>query len=126
MRISDCSSDVCSSDLGKQVYQDHQLSRPKVFYARVFNAEQIDGLEHYKAPEPAQSPASQTADIFYGLNNTVLGSASGRERVCQYLYITVAAVLIITKHTLQHNSHTHINQDMQTLNICLHYKKLYK
>src|SRR3546814_15552125 len=103
MRISDCSSDVCSSDLGKQVYQDHQLSRPKVFYARVFNAEQIDGLEPYKAPEPAQSPVSQVADIFYGLDNTVrdavtgsltvtglgfvheIGRESCRERVCQYV-----------------------------------------
>src|SRR3546814_6398568 len=66
MRISDWSSDVCSSDL------------PKVLYARVLNAEQIDGLEPYKAPEPAQSPVSQVADIFYGLDNTVRDAVTGR------------------------------------------------
>ena len=38
---------------GKPRNETVHLDRPRVFYANVFNAEQIDGLEPYKAPEPA-------------------------------------------------------------------------
>lgn len=38
---------------GKQRYALSRLERPKVFYAKVFNGEQIDGLAPYVAP-PAQ------------------------------------------------------------------------
>lgn len=43
-------------DNNKMKYETVKLQRPQVFYANVFNAEQIDGLEPFKAPEPSFEP----------------------------------------------------------------------
>lgn len=48
----------------KQRYEETRLQRPKVFYAKVFNASQIDGLEPYKAPEPTFEPLAAAERIF--------------------------------------------------------------
>ena len=40
-------------DEGNPQYQTVRLARPRVFFAKVFNAEQIDGLEPWIAPAPA-------------------------------------------------------------------------
>lgn len=36
------------NDHGRTVYEDVPLDRPQLFYARVFNAEQVEGLEPYR------------------------------------------------------------------------------
>jgi len=41
---------------GREQYETVRLERPKVFYAKVFNAEQIDGLQPWKAPAPVAIP----------------------------------------------------------------------
>ncbi len=46
-------------DDGKPKTQSCQLDRPQVFYANVFNATQIDGLEPYMAPEPTFEPVEE-------------------------------------------------------------------
>src|SRR3546814_20720778 len=63
MRISDWSSDVCSSDLRWQSGRDSNSQRPDV------------------ASPDTSSPAVQ--------RRGEIGRASGRERVCQYVSITV-------------------------------------
>src|SRR3546814_1677668 len=42
--VRDAAGNAVLDDDGRQVHPESQLTRPKVFYARVFNAEKIDGL----------------------------------------------------------------------------------
>jgi len=48
---------------GKKTFSTVRLDRPKVFYANVFNAEQIDGLEPYKAPELSFEPVEEAEKL---------------------------------------------------------------
>src|SRR3546814_1922473 len=88
MRISDWSSDVCSSDLTKV-----QVGVPVLFV----NEELSPGLkrggvlnvvrhELELVCEADKIPDDITIDV------TEIGRASCRERVCQYVYISVVAV----------------------------------
>jgi antirestriction protein ArdC/phage/plasmid primase-like uncharacterized protein len=51
---------------GNALYETVRLERPKVFYATVFNAEQIDGLEPYKAPERTFEPVEEAEKVLAG------------------------------------------------------------
>ncbi|MBN2752339.1 MAG: DUF1738 domain-containing protein, partial [Rhodospirillaceae bacterium] len=44
---------------GLQRYDDMRLDRPRVFYAKVFNGTQIDGLEPWVAPAPSFNPVER-------------------------------------------------------------------
>ncbi|SOD98567.1 zincin-like metallopeptidase domain-containing protein [Caenispirillum bisanense] len=50
-------------DDGKPKLQTVRLDRPRVFFARVFNAEQIDGLAPLVTPEPAFEPVARAEEI---------------------------------------------------------------
>ncbi|MBS8275603.1 DUF1738 domain-containing protein [Thalassospira tepidiphila] len=50
-------------DKGVAKTRDVRLDRPRVFHAVVFNAEQIDGLAPYIAPEPTFSPVEHAEQI---------------------------------------------------------------
>lgn len=50
-------------DKGVEKTREVRLDRPRVFYAVVFNAEQIDGLAPYIAPEPTFSPVERAEQI---------------------------------------------------------------
>jgi len=50
-------------DKGVAKTRDVRLDRPRVFHAVVFNAEQIDGLAPYIAPEPTFSPVKRAEQI---------------------------------------------------------------
>ncbi|WP_417833990.1 zincin-like metallopeptidase domain-containing protein [Thalassospira xiamenensis] len=50
-------------DKGVAKTRDVRLQRPRVFHAVVFNAEQIDGLAPYIAPEPTFSPVERAEQI---------------------------------------------------------------
>jgi putative DNA primase/helicase len=56
---------------GKTRYEDVRLARPKVFYAKVFNAEQIDGLEPYQTPEPGFEPTQKAEQVLAATNLTI-------------------------------------------------------
>src|SRR3546814_12320230 len=90
MRISDWSSDVCSSDL-LAVLGDVQ--RRRLRGVELAGAEQVgleEFLQHQVAPGPrALSRAARE-----------LGRASCRERVCQYVSLSVVAVSLQNKHTI--------------------------
>ncbi|CDK99661.1 DNA primase traC [Magnetospirillum gryphiswaldense MSR-1 v2] len=57
---------------GQQQYETVRLDRPKVFLAKVFNAEQIDGLAPYVAPAPAFDPIKRAEAIIEGAGIPVL------------------------------------------------------
>lgn len=50
-------------DKGVAKTRDVRLDRPRVFHAVVFNAEQVDGLAPYIAPEPTFSPVERAEQI---------------------------------------------------------------
>ncbi|WP_417799005.1 zincin-like metallopeptidase domain-containing protein [Terasakiella pusilla] len=50
-------------DKGVAKTRDVRLDRPRVFHAVVFNAEQIDGLAAYIAPEPTFSPVERAEQV---------------------------------------------------------------
>ena len=50
--LFDDAGNPLTGDDGKQAYKEVRLERPNTFRINIFNAEQIDGLERYIAPEP--------------------------------------------------------------------------
>ncbi len=63
---------------GKTRKQSYQLERPKLFFAVVFNGEQVDGLEAYKAPEPDFEPHKRAEDILKGSGVRLLNDQADR------------------------------------------------
>lgn len=53
-------------DAGKQIFKEVRLSRPQVFYAAVFNAEQVDRLEPFIVPEAQWAPVDRAEDLIKG------------------------------------------------------------
>src|SRR3546814_9412000 len=72
MRISDWSSDVCSSDLG--VLEALAISLD------IFRGRYRKSFEH-----PSPIPANQVQEYKFRLPTVKIGRASCRERVCQYV-----------------------------------------
>src|SRR3546814_19315524 len=92
MRISDCSSDVCSSDLILALY-----------VVRPFNVGSVDDLlrvTNELSHLEQSGGSSRSAPQFHGQ----IGRASCRERVCQYVSISVVAVSLKNKTDLTYES----------------------
>src|SRR3546814_1611736 len=86
MRISDWSSDVCSSDLLAKCLQHRALDRsdqPRLRDVRVGEAQRVAQVVAVDRRKP--SIRSDGAADRGGRRGRELGSASGRERVCQYV-----------------------------------------
>src|SRR3546814_9985964 len=98
LRISDWSSDVCSSDL--------------LLRGRLGPHAEVDILEQFVEALGAHGfTVNESATLFHSLGMLTLGAASGaiglnaseigrascRERVCQYVSISVVAVSLKTK-----------------------------
>src|SRR3546814_14463385 len=113
MRISDWSSDVCSSDLiGNDLYRlflDADMQYSCAYWPRpdmTLEEAQVAKKAHIAA-KLALAPGQRVLDIGCGwggmaitlaqleavevLGITQIGRASGRERVCQYMWIQVVA-----------------------------------
>src|SRR3546814_16266811 len=110
MRISDWSSDVCSSDLANGS-STGDCTRPTRH--RAATAGQSAGTARLRAkaarPHAGRTPGAD------GLRRREIGRASCRERVCKYVSISVVAVLLKKKtwnrpknHISCHNSKTNI------------------
>src|SRR3546814_18975184 len=99
MRITDWSSDVCSSDLDPRLYDADQRAEALGVYG---------AADHAPAFIAALAPTSPAASVGIGVGK--IGRASCRERVCQYGYISGVAVSLTknihSKHCLHANSHT--------------------
>src|SRR3546814_17643248 len=98
MRISDWSSDVCSSDLVIRGFVLEKgmkgLSAPKIegkfsLRASITGEIVMDGVF---VPEENLLPNVSGLKGPFGCLNKEIGRASCRERVCQYVYISVVAV----------------------------------
>src|SRR3546814_17384345 len=106
MRISDWSSDVCSSDLAaaKQTHHAPELQRRPRLDDNSAAQTDIAGIEHGGLPRrdrPLILGERQREGIvgnaFQDTGRIEIGRTSGRERVCQYVYILVVAVSLKKK-----------------------------
>src|SRR3546814_17376745 len=107
MRISDWSSDVCSSDLRDQTDQDRPQNSKPVSFGEGPQAR----LEMHSRPpitriprRPRSRPARR--------RRRPIGRASCRERVCQYVSISVVDVSLKNKDTTK-NSTSNRQKDSQ-------------
>src|SRR3546814_16466499 len=91
MRISDWSSDVCSSDLAFAV------ERPVAIGTQVVAGEVAGDLAQ---PRQEAGRVLQALEVLPGGEEGILeiGRASCRERVCQYVSISVVAVSLKKKN----------------------------
>src|SRR3546814_20030671 len=107
MRISDWSSDVCSSDLPRVATSSPlrssvspwlKMMAPAAPAAAALLAFCPNGQvpRCIKAMAPAGKPA-KASDSQTQVEVLQIGRASCRERVCQYVYISVGAVLLKKK-----------------------------
>src|SRR3546814_14407170 len=97
MRISDWSSDVCSSDLddgaekneeiGDRISEEALFGLHRITLARAARAD-LDRQQHEHGRQDRRGPAIEQ-----------IGRASCRERVCQYVSISVVAVFLQKKQT---------------------------
>src|SRR3546814_13895982 len=122
MRISDWSSDVCSSDLDKyQVKKEDGTLDPDASWAKFVDGHEAlqkklgagdvapEKPEDYKleAPKDAEGKPIEGVDfesftkdpLFQSFQKAAheIGRASGRERVCQYVSNSVVAVSLTKK-----------------------------
>src|SRR3546814_13404540 len=110
MRISDWSSDVCSSDLEKHYpgrVSATALQNPDfAAYAQAFggHGERVESTEQF-APAFERALASGKPAILHCLLDQI-GRASCRERVCQYVSISVVAVSLNNKTNNRMSLHT--------------------
>src|SRR3546814_17584295 len=109
MRISDWSSDVCSSDLLYDLFLDVDRQYSCAYWTdpghETLEQAQSDKKAHIAA-KLLLEPGQRVLDIGCGWGGMALylnrvadeiGRASGRERVCQYVYISVVAVSLKKK-----------------------------
>src|SRR3546814_14893696 len=104
MRISDWSSDVCSSDLQGAMERRNEL-RWVVGAQRlgrdILDHQELDPVEQLGGRGPFLQPG-HLADIVEQVQRLAhqheIGRASCRERVCQYVYTSVVAVSLKNKN----------------------------
>src|SRR3546814_10543599 len=106
MRISDWSSDVCSSDLlgglaqarrfGEHGFQKLQRNDFATFVDHRVDARHADVLEHGEVLDIGLAKGHPETDA-PDFGQVEIGRASCRERVCQYVYISVVAVVFKKK-----------------------------
>src|SRR3546814_12726964 len=114
MRISDWSSDVCSSDL--------MIGDPAFFLDDLVGDEQLFGAQRARLPQQHDLPPDRLFDdvaLRRLLGSRVaqphqlgdeIGRASCRERVCQYVSISVVAVSLKKTNTANNNNKVQQNK----------------
>src|SRR3546814_18052711 len=125
MRISDWSSDVCSSDLAKswaRVYNSDPYDRLRSWTN--FNLSlRVDGPEDLTFEAYVKNVFNSTpiTDSFLNSEDTSLkiGRASGRERVCQYGWLSVVAVALKKQKKIKepdedNGAHRHITSEQKS------------
>src|SRR3546814_16843640 len=92
MRISDWSADVCSSDLTFYL----RLMYERFGYPGLFAAYNAGPARYAAHLRPGRTLPGETRSYLATLERKI-GIASCRERVCQYVSISVVAVSLIKK-----------------------------
>src|SRR3546814_20990602 len=100
MRISDWSSDVCSSDLRHAaedvlVVHERQIRGGVILFRGTLRVDTPRALETLLA---RFAPLGYTPFVRAESDGVEIGRASCRERVCQYVSISVVAVSLKNKH----------------------------
>src|SRR3546814_11752855 len=110
MRISDWSSDVCSSDLAKSRESNHDCKAVRASSQRSrCSAEAILGMGSGVCATAAHARTSWTSEgesrscPWARSARSKIGRASCRERVCQYVSISVVAVSLKKKKKKDEN-----------------------
>src|SRR3546814_16423736 len=114
MRISDWSSDVCSSDLIVAICSICALTfsvtaSSKAFWLALPSASAASGIvlaSDWRARSAACSAVSLTRNS--ASISLEIGRASCRERVCQYVYISVVEVTLKKQNQHQQQDKNHI------------------
>src|SRR3546814_16715804 len=102
MRISDWSSDVCSSDLARRAPADVGVVAARADVEQQLLAGIVEHRRDHR--DVGQVGAAvvgrvQRIDVTRPHGRPEIGRASCRERVCQYVYISVVAVYLTKKKT---------------------------
>src|SRR3546814_12768672 len=98
MRISDWSSDVCSSDLQLRTDGGLELRHELAQRFGVQLGVQLDAPVALLAREDGLEEALIRPAVAFHAEHDKIGRESWRERVCQYVSITVVAVLLQKKN----------------------------
>src|SRR3546814_13049840 len=113
LRISDWSSDVCSSDLNIWKPTDFTGQAGDFPWGPYFDAAGVAGQAEYLVGQTSafsgEAKAFAAAPLAV-IKDYEIGRASCRERVCQYVSITVDAVIFKKKkhmNTNRTNTYTH-------------------
>src|SRR3546814_16493458 len=109
MRISDWSSDVCSSDLGlprSGGAVGRGAARPDIRATTSRTSARCGSHMLDRSGPAADAGAAES-----GSDREAIGRESCRERVCQYVSISVVAVALKQKETsiTQSRTHSHLN-----------------
>src|SRR3546814_13778180 len=113
MRISDWSSDVCSSDLDSNTRIGSPPLRSTSAGILLFGLAPTKPLENWSPSQMLISQASYSAPAW----PAEIGRESSRERVCQYVYVSVVAVHLNTTsvtplYTLIHSRHLSLHHNL--------------
>src|SRR3546814_20644087 len=101
MRISDWSSGVCSSDLERARPVQHAAVVPdaEIALAPFVGVDEFGPRDVVHQVEQHHAALGHRhADALAGMRGDEIGRASGRERVCQYVWYWVFAVSLKTKY----------------------------
>src|SRR3546814_15854584 len=114
MRISDWSSDVCSSDLSLLPLASESIivRAPSPIAARELNIVDVASIGESRTstiPDPSTGSSTVTSGTESKVGRAAsslpgpaekIGRASCRERVCQYVYLSVVAVSLKQKQDI--------------------------
>src|SRR3546814_19116741 len=95
MRISDWSSDVCSSDLPNQASEVVEVPGPTAEAVRESRYRMLEKLADFD-----DALMEKVLEEVEPERDEQIGRASCRERVCQYVEISVVAVSLKTKNKI--------------------------
>src|SRR3546814_17881766 len=127
MRTGDWSSDVCASDLpAAEIFGADLLARRRLHQRRAGEEDRAlipddDGLVAHRGDvsAPRGAASHHAGDLRDALGAHIrlieedasekIGRASGRERECQYVWISVVAGSLKKKTKKQEHAYTHIN-----------------
>src|SRR3546814_18325785 len=95
MRISDWSSDVCSSDLSRHDVREH---RAAVSDGQLYRGPSPDDCERLVRRSRRRGDTIPDGPVYQVTSMREIGRASCRERVCKYVEISVVDVTINKKN----------------------------
>src|SRR3546814_13037781 len=110
MRISDWSSDVCSSDLLRQRLLRSAIAIVALFFICYYFAPHLYDFLVQPLADVLETQGGNRRMIYTALPEAKIGRASWRERVCQYVYLSGVAGSLYNNY---HITDTYLNTNTQ-------------